>query len=562
MGHLISASALRIGWITTWQDQWYVEKPYYVNYLYSIFRIRFYLIYIFSRKKMERTTIFYSHFEILKHYKHLKINIYYYIGKLEESFFDWKFAFFLQWYYDPRNRDPETRWSQKRFKPYRILTFWHLFDIKLKYKKIINSIEEPQIRKFFRKFTETDCLNREAIITFFKKRKFFTEHKLQLIYVWCYFTIYKEMMSSMKKSVYAPRAHHFSVLKRYFMYIKVHKNQLMHTKILVYFLKMIMFKFVNMWDLVINVYLLANENVTAKFLSRYIARKLQQNFPLKRLLKPIIKELRLVAKSTCMPKSVYFRWKYEATDNLHVSFLYKRNKFKLILMTFISIFNTRNGVYFFEGKSWFTLNLLEVYIWFNSINNVTNFKMLFKYYFINKCYFLCFFEKAVNNKDNKFLPTVIDLNSRVNFQKVLYTLMDYFSTSKWSLFSWISYNEPDIAKWKYACMHLNRYLKFQYWNFNYINWSMHATNNLKSRSAKYSRLGCLKGFKIQLLGRFKRKQRASKYWTSRGTVPLNTISAIIDYGYYTIPLINSAITVKVWLHKIDIDSNLYYQKIT
>ena len=56
-----------------------------------------------------------------------------------------------------------------------------------------------------------------------------------------------------------------------------------------------------------------------------------------------------------------------------------------------------------------------------------------------------------------------------------------------------------------------------------------------------------RGFKIQCLGRFSRRQRASSYWFSLGKVPLNTFSNLIDYGFYTLPIRNSAISVKVWI---------------
>lgn len=63
-----------------------------------------------------------------------------------------------------------------------------------------------------------------------------------------------------------------------------------------------------------------------------------------------------------------------------------------------------------------------------------------------------------------------------------------------------------------------------------------------------------KGFKVHCVGRFSRRQRASSYWFSKGKVPLNTISAKIDYGFFTIPVRNSAISVKVWLNKGNLSS--------
>ena len=68
-----------------------------------------------------------------------------------------------------------------------------------------------------------------------------------------------------------------------------------------------------------------------------------------------------------------------------------------------------------------------------------------------------------------------------------------------------------------------------------------------------------KGFKVHCCGRFSRRQRASSYWFSKGKVPLNTISSNIDYGFFTIPIRNSAISVKVWLNKERLNSDVFFK---
>jgi hypothetical protein len=117
---------------------------------------------------------------------------------------------------------------------------------------------------------------------------------------------------------------------------------------------------------------------------------------------------------------------------------------------------------------------------------------------------------------------------------------------------------------RYSCINFNRYLKFNYWlyqinlNSNYNIWKL---NNLKSRIKSFTKTNNLMGYKMSLSGRFKRKQRASSYWISKGKIPLNTLSAFIDYADYTIPLRNSAITIKVWLYKSSNYINESYIKI-
>jgi hypothetical protein len=65
----------------------------------------------------------------------------------------------------------------------------------------------------------------------------------------------------------------------------------------------------------------------------------------------------------------------------------------------------------------------------------------------------------------------------------------------------------------------------------------------------YSSSSFFLGYKMSFKGRFTRKQRASSVWFHQGFVPLNTIKGHIDYSFFTIPLKNSAISVKLWLYK-------------
>ena len=134
MGHIVNATSTRIGWSTVWIDQWYSEKLYYHEYLHSMFRIRFYLIYIFTRKHFDKKAIFYSHFEILKSYKNWFVEVYYYSGKLETDYEDYKFFFFLKLYYLDGNRDPETRKPKFLYTPLKALVIWNwLYHFGLKY---------------------------------------------------------------------------------------------------------------------------------------------------------------------------------------------------------------------------------------------------------------------------------------------------------------------------------------------------------------------------------------------------------------------------------------------
>jgi ribosomal protein S3 len=66
---------------------------------------------------------------------------------------------------------------------------------------------------------------------------------------------------------------------------------------------------------------------------------------------------------------------------------------------------------------------------------------------------------------------------------------------------------------------------------------------------------------MKLAGRFTRKQRAGHYWFSRGRAPLNTLSALVDFAIFYLPLKNSTISVRVWLYKsVDLE-DMHYIKL-
>jgi len=86
MGHLINSTAVRLGWFSNWVDSWYSDHVYYSEFLYNVIRIRLFLTYFFSMKRIEKMGFFFSHCEIIQHH-YLNVNIYLYDGWME-SFLD------------------------------------------------------------------------------------------------------------------------------------------------------------------------------------------------------------------------------------------------------------------------------------------------------------------------------------------------------------------------------------------------------------------------------------------------------------------------------------------
>lgn len=79
-----------------WCDQWFSNDLYYTEFLYSCFRIRYYLIYYFFGKHIEKKGSFYSHFEILKPLKNCFIRLFYYDGIVETEYDEFIIGFFDQ----------------------------------------------------------------------------------------------------------------------------------------------------------------------------------------------------------------------------------------------------------------------------------------------------------------------------------------------------------------------------------------------------------------------------------------------------------------------------------
>jgi hypothetical protein len=70
--------------------------------------------------------------------------------------------------------------------------------------------------------------------------------------------------------------------------------------------------------------------------------------------------------------------------------------------------------------------------------------------------------------------------------------------------------------------------------------------DLKSKKKRFGKgMGAIKGFKLLLCGRFSRKQRASRVCLVKGSIPLSTKMAIIDYGFSTSVLKNSLVSIKI-----------------
>ncbi len=321
----------------------------------------------------------------------------------------------------------------------------------------------------------------------------------------------------------------------------------------------------------VNFFLTNSNCVNAKFLSRFIARKLKQNYPIKELLNPIRKELLFViAISRRGSKSYNLSIKKNYIINI-TNLTYRRSIFKILISSIFILYKKHLYYYFTIFKIWFNLESIIIFISLGiNLNKSNELIDISSKYFFNKCGYLCFFDYKLSIKPLKkfFLPKIKQLyilSQKEKFFGLFNIIYNSIYTSKLSFFDLIYFDilyKISSIFLRSMYINYNRYLKFNYWHYHY-NWLTNDfnMNHLRSRISEHTRVNNLRGYKMHLTGRFTRKQRAASYWFSKGKVPLNTISTFIDYAFFTIPLQNSAVTVKIWLYKSDDILNTYFLKI-
>jgi hypothetical protein len=110
-------------------------------------------------------------------------------------------------------------------------------------------------------------------------------------------------------------------------------------------------KLTKFFKVYINFFLVNNNCVNARFLSRFIARKLKQNYPLKELLNPIRKELLYVIALSRMGSKSYYSMikKKTLTNQSNISF--RKSLFKILLSTIFILYNKHYLYYFNKNKT-------------------------------------------------------------------------------------------------------------------------------------------------------------------------------------------------------------------
>lgn len=102
-------------------------------------------------------------------------------------------------------------------------------------------------------------------------------------------------------------------------------------------------------------------------------------------------------------------------------------------------------------------------------------------------------------------------------------------------------DKRNVLLLKSSFFFFNSYLKYNYCLLQkYIFMGI-----VKEKSRNMKNFIGFSGFRLKFKGRFSRRQKASSVLYNYGSVPLTTLKTNIDYSFYTIPLKNSAISVKI-----------------
>jgi hypothetical protein len=119
--------------------------------------------------------------------------------------------------------------------------------------------------------------------------------------------------------------------------------------------------FTKFYNIKINFFLTNNNCVNAKFLSRFIAKKLKQNYPVKQLLNPIRKELILVIRMSSLPIRSYIN-KIKNFSLNKQNILMKINVLSSIINIIKNYYNNFLLYLFLINKTLFSLDLILIYI--------------------------------------------------------------------------------------------------------------------------------------------------------------------------------------------------------
>lgn len=325
MGHIINSNSLRLGWFSNWSDNWFVDSIYYSEFLFIVLRIRFFLTYMFADRHFEDVGYFYSHFEIYNKSNCINISIFFYDGFVENILDDLFSSHYIEVRkYNSALKDRKPLWIYEPWKMFIVLNWIHKFSFNnWPLKSIENLIKALNIIS----------LN-FMIRTIFSKR-IPVESRAGASRFIFFYTIYFNLKLIVSNNYIKKTDKDNHIFSRFIYAIawsSWNKDLFLSIRLFIIFV----LKRILKWDnFSVNFYALTSFTVNAKFLSKYIGKKLKQNYSVKELINPIKRELNALNKSSKFPLSNYlYSLKKHSYDIKYVS-SFKRGLFKTLLLFFL-----------------------------------------------------------------------------------------------------------------------------------------------------------------------------------------------------------------------------------
>jgi hypothetical protein len=335
---------------------------------------------------------------------------------------------------------------------------------------------------------------------------------------------------------------------------------------------------------------LSNLNITSQFLARYIILKIKKGFTIVKALNPLRKELGRVAGYSRKKQMPYLYYNM---------FKNKSNTLKLYKKIFNYYLSSCNTYYYLLSNKYYNNNNIfmfpNIFIFYKKLQiqnsksnkNISKLPYLFKLrnifeniyngYVLNKYKFKITYEnykklKLLQNMKYKYLnknhllyPLVSNLDKKNIFYPLIKPLRDkqslsFLNNCFHSVKNLFTRLELGLKKKKINNYQIafNSFLNTNYINYTIIKtlWLIYKKLNIRNERDKYlpKYRASIMGYKLVLKGRFSRKQRASKATLLIGKVPLNTLNIKLDYVFMTVPLKNSAISLKLYLYR---SNNVY-----
>lgn len=323
----------------------------------------------------------------------------------------------------------------------------------------------------------------------------------------------------------------------------------------------------------VNFFLITNNQITASFLSYYIAKRLKQGYRVFQLINPLRRELNRVRRSKRTKLRSFIkkgalparatRIFYNSLFSKSLAFLFSFSKREILkkffqketFITYELFFFSFFLIKYFLSNFELTIFSFECSLKVSGIlRNIFNLQ--------SKSLFFYRVSRANIYGSYLFLPLIFPESfSLVNYPDYYFfirELCDYSNNN----FSFLVSNNFFLSK-SYSVFPLYkaisigfssfiRYLRFSIYKFTLSSYYNLFNINRKElrliKSSKKISQGLL-GFKFHLKGRFTRKQIAASYVFRKGRLPLSTINSQIDYSFHSIPLKNSVVGIKVWLYK-------------